>query len=331
MLPPPETDLYHLTLDGVCGVLGATCCHARGLRGQGVRIAMPDTGFAEHPYFEEREYAIERVTSITGMDPERDEQGHGTVACANALALAPAATLIGVRQSDFSVAALKTALAQRPQVVSCSWGWDRDYSSLEELHRDAPCFYREIQDLAGLIREAIADGVVVICAAGNGEQSFPASMPEVISVGGVTIKENGNLTASTLASAFDSNFFPERRVPDICGVVGEGGPRPRRGHIMLPAPRASILEGENLPLGKTTLGWAVTSGTSSAAPQVAGVVALMLSANPELSPSAVKSILCETARPVPSYKTGHGLIDADAACQLSALYARQHREGSGGA
>lgn len=42
--------------------------------------------------------------------------------------------------------------------------------------------------------------------------------------------------------------------------------------------------------------WAKMSGTSMSCPAVTGIVALMLEANPELTPSAVKKILCRTAR-----------------------------------
>jgi serine protease AprX len=58
------------------------------------------------------------------------------------------------------------------------------------------------------------------------------------------------------------------------------------------------------------------SGTSMAAPHVAGVVALMLDANPALTPTQVKSILQATATPMPAYATwevGAGYVDAYAA------------------
>jgi serine protease AprX len=55
------------------------------------------------------------------------------------------------------------------------------------------------------------------------------------------------------------------------------------------------------------------SGTSMAAPHAAGVIALILDADPTLTPLEVKSILEETARPMPGYEvweTGAGYIDA---------------------
>ena len=57
------------------------------------------------------------------------------------------------------------------------------------------------------------------------------------------------------------------------------------------------------------------SGTSMAAPHVAGVVALMLDADPTLTPLQVKEILQATATPIPyaTWEVGAGYVDAYAA------------------
>lgn len=76
-------------------------------------------------------------------------------------------------------------------------------------------------------------------------------------------------------------------------------------------------------------GWLVASGTSSAAPMVAGVVALMLEKNPDLSPEVVKTILQLTARDITQgtsasghnaangvdLATGYGLVDGEEALE----------------
>ena len=57
------------------------------------------------------------------------------------------------------------------------------------------------------------------------------------------------------------------------------------------------------------------SGTSMAAPHVAGVVALMLDANPALTPLQLKEMLQSTATPIPyaAWEAGAGYVDAYAA------------------
>jgi serine protease AprX len=57
------------------------------------------------------------------------------------------------------------------------------------------------------------------------------------------------------------------------------------------------------------------SGTSMAAPHVAGIVALLVDANPALTPLQVKEILQATATPIPyaAWEAGAGYVDAYAA------------------
>ncbi|RSD25155.1 S8 family serine peptidase [Mesobacillus subterraneus] len=62
------------------------------------------------------------------------------------------------------------------------------------------------------------------------------------------------------------------------------------------------------------------SGTSMAAPHVAGIIALMLEANPALSPTQVKSILEKTATSMPDYavwEVGAGYVNAYKAVDAS--------------
>ncbi len=81
------------------------------------------------------------------------------------------------------------------------------------------------------------------------------------------------------------------------------------------------------------MGWGIFSGTSAAAPQVAGVVATLLQIDPTLTPNDVKQILQLTAKdvvngqsahgdpagPGPDAATGAGLVDAFAAADFVAI------------
>lgn len=73
---------------------------------------------------------------------------------------------------------------------------------------------------------------------------------------------------------------------------------------------ASLIEPAYLPY------YTVMSGTSMATPHVAGIVALMLDANPQLNPATIKDILQKTATNMPGYESweaGVGYVNAYAA------------------
>lgn len=99
-----------------------------------------------------------------------------------------------------------------------------------------------------------------------------------------------------------------------------------------------VLSGGNHPNGDETLpndGWAAFSGTSAAAPQIAGLCALMKQVNKRLTPRLAKSILQRTARDIISgtnamgntvrvgvyTATRHGLADTYRAVLLARWYA----------
>ena len=145
-------------------------------------------------------------------------------------------------------------------------------------------------------------------SAGNlGKRGFPAQMPDVIAVGGVfahrdLVGDDFDLEASNYASSFTSNIYAGRDVPDVCGLVGM---KPRGIYINLPVQPGNLFDvgfsGGSFPSKDETApndGWVVLSGTSAAAPQVAGVCALLRQAQPSLSPELTKKILQASARDV---------------------------------
>jgi serine protease AprX len=83
----------------------------------------------------------------------------------------------------------------------------------------------------------------------------------------------------------------------------------------------SILSAQDL------LYYTVGSGTSFSAPQVTGTIAMMLDANPSLTPAQIKNILQSTATPLPPYlryEVGAGMLNAHAAV-LKAAFPQQAR------
>ena len=324
---PPTVAVDHLRLSDVSSAIRTASCHTKDWTGKGIRIAMTDTGFAPHPHFDRCGYQFLRVPTPLVSNPKIDTDGHGTGECANALVAAPSSVLIGVKHDDYSALALETALEHHPHVIVNSWGWSIDNQSKANLRATNPNQFNELRDIESIVADAIDDGVVVVFAGGNGHLAFPASIPDVLAVGGVTVRPDGSIEASDYASSFRSQLYPARTVPDLCGVVGD---RAGTGHIMLPVPVGSRLDGHNIGHVPSN-GWGIFSGTSAAAPQVAGVVALLKSIAPRLTPNQVRAILQSTATDVTQGVSGHGdqagvgfdhatgagLVDALRACALA--------------
>ncbi|MCP4708519.1 MAG: S8 family serine peptidase, partial [Planctomycetes bacterium] len=172
-----------------------------------------------------------------------------------------------------AIQAIEYAVHNGAHVLSNSWGRKGD-----ELGAN--------QAMQEIIDYAAGEGVIVIAAAGNDNNDnedvpyYPANYHHVISVAA---------TDSSDAKANFSNF-------------GET--------VTVAAPGVDIL---SLRASDTSMGslfddtTTVASGTSMAAPQVAGVVALMLSYNQNLSPEQIHAILRTTGDPI-----------ADGICQSDA-------------
>ena len=150
-------------------------------------------------------------------------------------------------------------------------------------------------------------GVVIVFSAGNGHYSFPGQMPDIVSAGGVYVDKSGAMRASDYASAFTSLIYSGRNVPDVCGLVGL---LPHANYLALPIPPGCEIDRDGASYDGTEAadGWGVFSGTSAAAPQLAGLSALLLQASPDLKPSDIKAILRRTARDV---TTGHANPSSD--------------------
>lgn len=336
---PPPKSYWHLTVpEDVALLTGAPVAHRRRYTGKGIRVAMVDTGFYRHPFYFDRGYDVKPTVLGAGTaNPEDDESGHGTGEAANIFAVAPDIELTPVKMSGHHmVAAFRAAMELQPppQVISCSWGWSMEFA--DQLQAE------QLLALAA-VEEAVAAGIVVVFSAGNGHYGFPGQAGCVISAGGVYVSEAGVEQASDYASGFESKIFPGRVVPDVCGLVGM---LPKAAYIMLPVQPGDELDqslaGGHFPQHDETAdndGWAAFSGTSAAAPQIAGACALILQANPSATPAQVKDYLQRTAIDIglghaspstggnpaipgePDLATGYGLIQTTRAVLVASLAA----------
>lgn len=325
---PPQQSIYHLRISDVQMALNAPRCHRGGLNGSKVRVAMADSGFWLHPYFVRSGFQLIPTESPGSGPADEDESGHGTGESANIFAIAPKATVYGVKQGISAASTLERCIEKKPHVMSNSWGWPWDTQSRDDLRLNYPQIFNEVLDVEQVINAAIDDNIVVMFAAGNGHYSFPASIPNVISVGGVTLTETGDFEASSYASSYQSQIYPGRSVPDVCGLVGRADSAPRTAHIMLPVPPGSGLDNDNFVTPMPDIGWGIFSGTSAACPQAAGLVALLKQIDERLTPAQVRQVLearsvditqgktamNDAAKAGNDLATGAGLIDALRAC-----------------
>ncbi|HZG74303.1 MAG TPA: S8 family serine peptidase [Paenibacillus sp.] len=139
--------------------------------------------------------------------------------------------------------------------------------------------------LAEIVAYAESKGVVLVAATGNDGKTvrYPAAYPTVVAVGGASLTNE----YKTL-----SNFGPEVDLiaPWFVFTTGSGGT------------------------------YVYKEGTSMAAPQVAGAVALLLGLEPDLTPGDVRERLRQSALPLDTgwnARTGYGLLRTDAALATS--------------
>ncbi len=205
--------------------------------------------------------------------------------------------------------------AQAPHVINNSWG-------CPEMEGCNPSNFPLMQSVVDNVK---ASGIVVVVSAGNsGSSCSSVNAPAAIFPGSFTVGATAsNDTIAGFSSrgpvAVDSSF---RRKPDI-SAPGVGV-------------YSCIRNGQ----------YASWSGTSMAGPHVAGVVALMISANPELAGEVdvIQDIIEQTAVPkttgqdcgdipgseVPNNTYGYGRINALAAVQQAMLYTAATEENASG-
>jgi serine protease AprX len=290
--------------------VGAPALWARGALGAGVVVGLLDTGAdGSHP-----ELAPSwRGGTNSWLDPFEhsarpiDPIGHGTQALGlivgQSSGVAPGASWIAARIfDDQGVARLSTihlalqwmldpdgdpATDDGADVISNSWDLD------DGVGRCDPEFDRDLQSLD-------AAGVAVVFAAGNGDgapgsSQSPANSPFSFSVGASTPSGEAAVFSARGPSACDARPFPDLLAPGVG------------------------LRTTDLSVGGAVQDpYAQVTGTSFAAPQVAGGIALLLGEFPDLTTHEIEGALRQTARPGSRGDGSGGEVDLEAAAGVLA-------------
>ncbi len=256
-------------------------------------------------------------TSVAGIIAAAKNNGYGIAG------VAPSCKLISVSTSPYSntnarkkkAEGINWAWQNGADVINCSWGWDPNLS------------FQVIDDAISnaLTQGRGGKGCIVVFAVGNDGNSnvnYPAnSNTKILAIGAAT-------------------YCGERKSSSSCdNNNGWGSNYGNSLDIMAPGIQITTIDRTGINGYDSGDYTSTFGGTSAAAPFVAGVAALMLSANPNLTVEQVNEIIEFTAQKVReedlySYTTtsgkpngswneqmGYGLIDAGAAVCMAKNYA----------
>ncbi|HEX8557433.1 MAG TPA: S8 family serine peptidase [Pyrinomonadaceae bacterium] len=348
--------LGHVSLTTGADAARALANYSPAYDGAGVGVAVLDSGLdPNHTAFTLESGNASRVVKgldFTGEGTTADPYGHGThvasIAAGNGQVsngayrgVAPGAKLVNLRvlnsQGKGTVSALLAALdwiksnkdAYNIRVVNMSLGT----AAVDSYAVDPLCL---------AVRSLVNSGVVVVAAAGNegrdssgnkvyGQIHSPGIDPSVITVGAAN-------TFGTDARNDDAVATYSSRGPTRAFWTDASGVRHYDNLIKpdLVAPGNKIIDaqaaGNLLVMQNPALDADVSgasareqmylSGASMATPAVAGAAALMLQANPSLTPNMVKALLMYTAQQLAGFNTleqGAGLANVEGAVRLARL------------
>jgi serine protease AprX len=327
--------------------VGATAVRQElGYDGSGIDVAVIDSGvtFWHDDLTQAGVPGSQRVDQfvdfVGGHSTPYDDYGHGThvagIIASNGFdsggarsGIAPGAHLVVLKVLDGSGGGrISDVIAAFDYVVNNK---DLFHIRVINLSVGASVYESYNSDFLTLAaKRAVEQGIVVVAAAGNagrnakggvqyGAITAPGNAPWVLTVGASSHMGTVDRSDDTIA-AFSSrgptavNYSAK---PDIVA--------PGVGIYSLSALNSTMYSTRSRYLLPGTivmsyLPYLSLSGTSQAAPVVAGTVALMLQANPALTPNAVKAILQYTAQVYPgnSFLTqGAGFLNARGAVQLA--------------
>ncbi len=296
----------HAVLDRSTAQINAPAVWQKGDRGDGVKVAVLDTGAdRSHPDLAGR---ISKTEDFSGSSGTGDVFGHGThvasiVGGSGAASggtrkgVAPAADLLigkvlgddGFGTESQVIAGMEWAAAQGAKVVNMSLGSDEASDGTDAMS-------------LALNELSRTTGTLFVAAAGNSGEN-----------GEITVGSPGAADAALTVGAVDRD--------DSLAAFSSRGPRAGDGAVKpdVTAPGVGIVAAR---ASGTTMGdpvdryYTAASGTSMATPHVAGAAALVAQRHPGWTGSQIKDALVSTARTIEGQKTteqGGGRIDAAAA------------------
>jgi len=307
---------------GLLGIGGLS-----GVNGQGVTVAVIDSGISAHPALAQK--VIANVSLVTGNPQTNDGFGHGThiagIITGNGSAasgvtnlynggIAPGARLVNVRvlgddgtgwTSDV-IAGIEWAITNR----------DRYDIKIINLSLGHPVTEPAATDpLDQAVFKAVSAGIVVVASAGNagkaadgtpilGGVTSPGNSPYAITVGAINTKGTINRKDDVMATY--SSRGPSRYdlavKPDVVA--------PGNKIVSLEAQNSALVRNNSFlhVVGRPSNAYMQLSGTSMAAGMVSGGAALLLQGNPNLSLPQLKLALQTGA----TFMTDGGLMGGGA-------------------
>jgi serine protease AprX len=316
--------------DAFLQVTGAQAAWASGDEGQGVTVAVLDTGIdASDPALSGR--VIDGVdlsgSGSPGSGWNHDEYGHGTFVAGlvagsmpNGDSLyageAPEADLVSIK-----VAGASGVTTEATVVEGIEWAISHEASdNIRILNLSLgvePSSPTGVNPLDQAVDQAWSDGIVVVTSAGNsgpdnGTIASPGDDPLAITVGAIDdggADVSSNFSVPSFSSAGPTNYdawFKPDLAADGVSVVSLRDP-------------GSTIDSEN-PQARVDGLFFVGSGTSFSAAITSGAAALLLAQDPSLTPDQVKAALLLSASPGPvgdPFVDGHGILNVPAALAVA--------------
>jgi len=288
-------------------------------------IAVVDSGIdASRPDFGGRVVAQVNLSSLSG-NSAGDGRGHGTfvagIAAGSAdgyAGAAPASKIVSLDvMDDNGMAMTRDVIAAADWILKNKGTYGIKVANFS-LHSSQPNSIM-FDPLDKAVERLWFAGVTVVAAAGNygingqpsGVPFAPGNDPFVITVGADDV-DGSVSTVDDIAAPWSAYGYT------LDGFAKPEIAAPGR-FIVGPVPVASTLVAER-PTSVVAPGYMQLSGTSFAAPIVAGAAAQILSAHPGWTPDQVKGALMVTASPTPSaapLSEGVGIVDVAKAVALS--------------